>query len=306
MALRPFQFLRFTRTYATLTSSTTSVSPDAPLPPPTLPGLSPTQPRTVKSPLTRKTQLHRTYLSLLRSTPLMLFFQHNNLRATEWVALRRELLFGLRKIDPNSTLAEGTRITVLKPALFASSLRVAEGHDPLHKRSSEPGGSKIIAEKTEKLKETHPLSPVLTGPVAALSFPSVEPVHLKAALDILFPLKNPKKGLDPLAISGLQKFVLLAGRVDGHVYGSRSGEGRVMDIDLIRVLALLPDVNTLRGELLAMLRGAGGADLVMNLGNVGIGLTRTVHTYQKMLSGELDSDGNPVQTNAEGGEEKKE
>jgi len=231
----------------------------------------------------------------------MIFFQHNNLRAVEWVALRRELLFGLRKIDPKSTLAEGTRITVLSSALFAASLRVAEGHDPQHKRSSEPGGSKLIAKETEGLKKTHPLSPIFTAPVAVLSFPSVEPAHLKTALDILFPLKNPKKGLDPLAVSGLQKFVLLAGRVDGHVYGSRVGEGRVMDVDLIRVLALLPDVNTLRGELLAMLRGAGGADLVMNLGNIGAGLARTVDTYRKMLSGELDSDGRPVEDKAEGG-----
>ncbi|PWW75698.1 hypothetical protein C7212DRAFT_320741 [Tuber magnatum] len=199
-----------------------------------------------------------------------------------------------------------TRITVLKPAIFATSLRVLEGYDWQHKRSSEPGGSKIIAKETEILKETHPLSPVLTGPVAALSFPSVEPAHLKTALDILFPLKNPKKGLDPLAVSGLQKFVLLAGWVDGHVYGGRNGEGRVMDVDLIRVLALLPDVNTLRGELLAMLRGAGGADLVMNLSNVGAGLTRTVDAYRKILGGELDSDGKPVEAKAKGEGEKKE
>ncbi|KAG0134101.1 hypothetical protein HOY82DRAFT_554758 [Tuber indicum] len=306
MALRPLPFLRLTRTYASLASPSpsTSILTDKPLPPPTLPGLSPTQPRTVKSPYTRKTQLQRTYLSLLRSTGLMIFFQHNNLRAVEWVALRRELLFGLRKLDPTSTLAEGTRITVLKPALFATSLRVAEGYDPQHKRSSEPGGSKIIAKEVEKLKETHPLSPVLTGPVAALSFPSVEPAHLKVALDIMFPLKKPKKGLDPLAIHGLQKLVLLAGRVDGHIYGGRYGEGRVMDVDLIRVLALLPDIDTLRGELLAMLRGAGGADLIMNLGNIGVGLTRTVDTYRKMLSGELDSDGKPVEAKADGEQEK--
>jgi len=191
---------------------------------------------------------------------------------------------------------------VLRPALFAASLRVAEGYDPQHKRSTEPGGSKLIARETEGLKKTHPLSPLFTGPVAALSFPSVEPAHLKAALDILFPLKNPKKGLDPLAVSGLQKFVLLAGRVDGHVYRKSAGEGRVMDIDLIRVLALLPDVSTLRGELLAMLRGAGGADLVLKLGNIGVGLTRTVDTYRKMLSGELDSDGKPVEGKSEGKE----
>lgn len=221
----------------------------------------------------------------------MLFFQHNNVRANEWVAVRRELLFNLQRLDESSTLPDITRITVLRPPLFAAAMRVAEGWDPKNTAGGQAGTSPRAYAATRDLKDTHPLSPILTGPVAALSFPSVEPKHLKVALEVLFPTKNPKKGMDPLAVAGVGKFVLLAGRVDGHVYGGRNGEGRVLDGDLIRHLATQPDVGALRGQLMAMLRGAGGADLLMNLGNIGVGLARTVEARRKMLSGELDAEG---------------
>jgi large subunit ribosomal protein L10 len=222
----------------------------------------------------------------------MLFFQHNNVRAAEWIAIRRELLFNLERIDDGkSDFPEITRITVLRPALFAVALRVAEGWDPKNKVGGLAGTSPKVYKATQDLKDMHPLSPILTGPVAALSFPGVETKYLKVALEVLFPTKYPKKGMDPLAVTGVQKFVLLAGRVDGHVYGGRNGEGRVLDGELVRYLARQPDVESLRGQLMAMLRGAGGADLVMNLSNVGVGLARTVDARRKMLSGELNADG---------------
>ncbi|KAK6724421.1 hypothetical protein SNK04_003253 [Fusarium graminearum] len=50
-----------------------------------------TKPPSARPVETRKSQLIRTYTSLLRTTPLILFFQHSNLTAVEWAAVRREL-----------------------------------------------------------------------------------------------------------------------------------------------------------------------------------------------------------------------
>lgn len=85
----------------------------------------------------RKSQLHRQYTSLLRSTPLMLLFQHNNLKAAEWSAIRRELALALSKTSASSPLPPGvadpassTRIQTIQTGIFAAALRVVEFFNP--------------------------------------------------------------------------------------------------------------------------------------------------------------------------------
>lgn len=71
-----------------------------------------TQPPSHKPPEFRKSQLLRQYASLLRSSPLILIFQHNNIKANEWLALRRELTRALRIVDRNITVAAAKQVTM--------------------------------------------------------------------------------------------------------------------------------------------------------------------------------------------------
>ncbi|KAH8154789.1 uncharacterized protein LAJ45_01320 [Morchella importuna] len=281
----PSTLLPRVRTYASIAHAPAAAPPIA--------RRAATQPESHKAASTRKTQLHRTYLSLIRSSPLLIIFQHNNLRAVEWSALRRELKNALTKLDAAS--APLTTINLVRPALFSSVLRVAEGFDKEHRFDNGLAGtSKEAYKSTLHLKETLDLHPLLTANVATLSMPVVAPAQLKLILELMFPEKRSKKGLDPLALSGLQKLVLLGARVDGHVAGGRIGEGRVLDGDQLRALSQLKSVEEMRGELAAILQSVGGGELVRSLGSVGLTLTRTVDGRRKMLE-EGASDGKPVE-----------
>lgn len=261
-----------------------------PNPPPPVVRRALTQPESHKTALARKTQLHRSYLSLIRSSPLLLIFQHNNLRAIEWTALRRELRNALNKLALNDDeTAALTKITLIRSALFSSALRVAEGFDKANTMNPGLAGtSKEAYAQTLQLRNELPLSALLTGPTATLSFPVVSPPHLKVVLDIMFPAKGHKRGLDPLAVSGLQKLVLLGARVDGHVAGGRIGEGRVLDGQQLRLVSGLKGIEDMRGELAAILQSVGGGELVRSLGSVGLGMVRTVEGRRKMMEEEAN------------------
>src|SRR5271156_26349 len=85
---------------STATATTPAPSPSqitASLPP--VSRYSLLQPPSHRPPEFRKSQLLRSYVSLLQSTPLILLFQHNNLKSMEWVSIRRELSRALQKVD---------------------------------------------------------------------------------------------------------------------------------------------------------------------------------------------------------------
>ncbi|KAF8542716.1 hypothetical protein BDD12DRAFT_823735 [Trichophaea hybrida] len=285
---RPTLTFSLTSLITVRTYAATSYSPIIPSSPVT--DHAPTQPPSHRAPDARKTQLHRTYLSILRSTPLMLVFQHNNLRAVEWSALRREVAMALNKIMPageNDPIANLTKVTIVRGAVFSTAMRVAEFYDP--NGGKQHGTSKEAYEMTKKRKK-HPLAPLLSGPVGIVTFPTVSPPHLKAVVDIMFPEGRAMKGLDPLAVVGLQKLVLLAARVDGHVASGDLGSGRVLEESLVRWVAALPGFEALRGQLVGMLQSVGGADLVRSLEAIPISAVRTIDAHRKVLSGELEGE----------------
>lgn len=235
--------------------------------------------------------MHRTYLSLLRSTPLMLVFQHNNLKATEWTALRRELLMALSKLSGKGEVdevASGIRVHVLRGAVFSAAMRVAEYYDP--NGGKQHGTSEEAYEQTKK-RVKHPLAPLFAGPVGVVVFPVFSPTHLKTVMDVMFPEGRAVKGMDPAAVSGLQKLVLLAARVDGHVATGKLGGGRVLDGSMVRWASGLPGFERLRGQLVGMLQSVGGAELVRALEAIPLGVVRTVDAHRKVLSGELEGEG---------------
>ncbi|KAF2151956.1 hypothetical protein K461DRAFT_216314, partial [Myriangium duriaei CBS 260.36] len=249
-----------------------------------------TQPPSHKSPTLRKSQLHRQYQSLLHSNPLILILQHNNLKAAEWAAIHRELNNALEKVDKEaggvSSIAGGTKISIIHTGVFESALKVVEFWKAPSKSST------TVSKKTKKAaigatdpavasprpvhtvishglseqawkvsnkiakKRRHGLEPLLSGPLALVSFPSTSPEHLAAALKILSPSEKfpaPKRKANPefyspQVQSGLQKLMLLGARV----------EGRAMDDETLRwVGGIEGGLSGLRAQLVGMLSSAG-------------------------------------------------
>jgi len=155
----------------------------------------------------------------------MVLFQHNNLKSTEWAAIRRELTKALRKVDEkiaaegrtSSELATYIKLQTVQNSIFDVALRIVEyfrpsqaalasgkppsAVDPVTQTSAELplfSGSRDDPALTHDLsraahiavksmKGKHELANLLTGPVAVLSIPAVSPEHMKAALSILTP-----------------------------------------------------------------------------------------------------------------------
>ncbi|KAF1944500.1 hypothetical protein EJ02DRAFT_452363 [Clathrospora elynae] len=241
----------------------------------------PTQPPSHKPPEVRKTQLHRQYQSLLKSSPLILIFQHNNVKAVEWMSIRRELAVALRKLDAErlkngqETLAEEIKMQVIQTNIFASALRVVEFFNPetetldhaLHPQRSNQAGdehfthglSRSAHEAATNRKLKLELEPLLSGPLAVVAFPHVAPQYLKTVMSILAPSKpgfpaptrkaNPDY-YEPSVQTGLQKLMLLGARV----------EGKVFDVDGTKwVGGIDGGIDGLRAQLVHMLQGVGGS-----------------------------------------------
>ncbi|KAL9116751.1 MAG: hypothetical protein Q9187_006722 [Circinaria calcarea] len=281
----------------------------------------PSQPPSHRPPEYRKSQLHRQYTSLLRSTPLMLLFQHNNLKSTEWMGIRRELVLALRKVDnareaagkEDSNLADGIKVHIIQTGIFAAALRVVEYFHPdlqpqaKTPHSSDPatqsstllpntqptandptlnhGLSRAAYEAVANKKLSHALTPLLSGPLVLVTFPTVSTEHLKAVLSILAPnpptFPAPTRRANPgyhdaTVQSGLQKLLLLGARV----------EGKVFDLDGTRwVGAIEGGLDGLRGQLVAMLQGIG-AGITSTLESAGRSLYFTVESRRGMLEDE--------------------
>ncbi|KAA6411113.1 MAG: hypothetical protein FRX48_05425 [Lasallia pustulata] len=292
---------------------TTSIPPIARYPP--------TQPPSHRPPEFRKSQLHRQYTSLLRSAPLMLILQHNNLKAIEWMAIRREVAQAVRKVDESRAAegqedanpADGIKVHIIQTSVFAAALRVVEYFRPeLQPEASAPHASDPVTQTSTQMNNTlpkpndptlrhglsraahdavadknisHPLDPLLSGPLAVISFPTVSPQHLKAVLSIIAPsapdfaapTRRANPGYyEPTMQNGLQKLLLLGARV----------EGKVFDADGSRwVGGIEGGLQGLRGQLVAMLQGIG-AGITNTLESAGRSLYFTVESRRGMLEDE--------------------
>ncbi|KAK5114863.1 hypothetical protein LTR62_002020 [Meristemomyces frigidus] len=308
--------------HASLATATTPAPPleyDSPMLPPIPTHSSTRQSLSHKPPEFRKSQLHRQYQSLLRSSPLILLFQHNNVNATEWSGIRRELASALRKVDEdlakagdNAYVGESTKLQIVQTGIFASALKVVEFWKPKFGdisaapaaggEAAVPAGSagaiahgQAPAEAHGLSEEvwravalnkelTHGLEPLLSGPIALLTLPTVSPQHLKAAFSILAPTPKfpaPKRRLNPTyhekpVQEGLQKLMLLGARV----------EGKVFDMEGARwVGGIEGGMTGLRSQLVGMLGGMG-AQITSTLEAAGKSLYFTVEGRRDMLEEE--------------------
>lgn len=251
-----------------------------------------TQPPSHKRPEERKTQLHRQYQSLLKSSPLMLIFQHNNVKAVEWTSIRRELAVALRKMDAERVaagqepIADQIKLQVIQTNIFASALKVVEFFNPAaekvptahetDRRTPTSARVPLAGNKVDDPHFTHGLSrhahevannrslkhdlePLLSGPLAVVTFPLVTPQHLKTVLSILAPMAPqfpaPRRKVspdyyEPAVQTGLQKLMLLGARV----------EGKVFDVEGTKWVGGIPGgIDGLRASLVQMLQGIGGS-----------------------------------------------
>jgi large subunit ribosomal protein L10 len=226
----------------------------------------------------------------------MLLFQHNNLKSSEWVGIRRELSQALQKVDdtqaaegkPYEDLASGIKIQIIQTGIFAAALRVVEFYRP----EPQPAEgalthalSKAAHEAVVNKKRAHALAPLLAGPLVVLTFPTVSPQHLKAVLSILAPsaplFPAPTRKANPgwheaTVQSGLQKLMLMGARV----------EGRVFDVEGARwVGGIEGGLEGLRAQLVALLQSMG-AGVTNTLESAAKNLYFTVESRRTMLEEE--------------------
>ena len=245
----------------------------------------PTQPPSYKSPASTKTLLLRVYLSLLRSSPVTLIFQHNAVTAAEWGAIRRELSLVMAKVDvglpedSQAKIGQYVRVNAVHTAIFGVAVRIADKRSPEGDLWSHGTGVEA-AEASRRVKTKHKFTPLMVGPLGIVTFPILSVPHVEAAVNMLFPAKLvTKKGSDPAATAGLAKCILLGARVREKLLGQR----KVMDNDGIKWLCGLRSVDELRAEIVSLLQSIGGSELVAVLQGAAVSLGRTVEARRKML-----------------------
>lgn len=223
----------------------------------------------------------------------MLLFQHNNLKSAEWIGIRRELAKALQKIDdariasglPSENLAAGIKLQTVQTGIFAAALRVVEFYKPEEGAELTHTLSEAAHEVAAQKRRPHALTPLLSGPLALLTFPGVSPVHLKAALSILSPSQPgfpapTRKGNpgwhDPAVQAGMHKLMLMGARV----------EEKVFDVEGTKWVGSIDGgLEGLQGQLVAMLQSLG-SNLTNTLEGVGKSLYLTVEGRRTMLEDE--------------------
>jgi large subunit ribosomal protein L10 len=199
---------------------------------------------------------------------------------------------------PSEDLAEGIKIQIIQTGIFSTALRVVEFYKPKDSQASsgtegfslnEDGLTHVLSKAAHDAvidtRTAHALSPLLSGPLVLLTFPTVSPQHLKAALSILAPhaprfpapTRRANPGWhDPPVQAAIQKLLLLGARV----------EGKVFDVESAKWVGTIEGgLEGLRGQLVAMLQSIGGG-VTNTLESAGKSLYFTVESRRTMLEDE--------------------
>jgi large subunit ribosomal protein L10 len=215
----------------------------------------------------------------------------------------------------SADIASRAQLQVIRTRIFDVALKIVEFHDP-----SKVGPTTVSALTGEKVQVVYnhdlskaafkavkaatkgdaplpessayaQISPLLVGPLAILTLPAVSPAHLAAALSILspsppaFPAPTKKKNPgyhDPIAQSGLQKLMLIGGRI----------EDKVFDLEGVKwVGGIEGGLDALRAQLVYLLQSAG------------LGLTSALEGASKSLWLTLESRRSVLEEEQNGGKE---
>ncbi|KAL5365636.1 hypothetical protein BJX96DRAFT_14975 [Aspergillus floccosus] len=290
----------------------------------------PSQPPSHRNPEYRRSQLLRQYTSLIRTTPLMVFFQHDNLQSVEWAAIRRELSKAMQKVDEQIAaegrtappLAPHVKVQILQTSIFEVALRIVEyfrpnsstvtsdqppsAVDPVTQSSAEiplSGSrddpslahdlSRTAHQAVRHMKGKHELSPLLVGPIAVLSIPGVSPEHLKAALTVLAPKAAGFPQPTRKANPGWHELPVQNGLNKLALLAARV-DGKVFDVDQTKwVGSIQGGMDGLRSQ------------LVMALQSMGSSVTNALEGAGKSLYFTLESRKNVLEEEQKGSEGEK-
>lgn len=264
----------------------------------------------------------RQYTSLIRTTPLMVFFQHNNLKSVEWVGIRRELNQAMQKVDEKiasegrtaPALAPHIKLQIVQTSIFEVALRVVEyfrpdktaiaagkspsANDPATQTSAEinlAGSrddpslshdlSRAAHDAVADLKGKHELSTLLLGPVALLSIPQVSPEHMKAALQVLAPKQAGFPAPTRRANPSWHEGTVQDGLKKVNLIAARV-DGSVFDIDQTKwVGSIEGGIDGLRSQLVMALQSMGSS-LTNALDGAGKSLYFTLENRKSVLEEE--------------------
>ncbi|KAI0714812.1 hypothetical protein C8Q76DRAFT_728237 [Earliella scabrosa] len=238
----------------------------------------------------RKTYLYNQYIRLLDSTstaPLLLF-EHTDFSAKRLIQLRADITAAAAKAagtpslaSPSPTPAPTTNatptFTVLKTGLFGVALREAHQFDRAMQRQ---------------------VAKTVTGSLAVLSFPSLNPPQLKAVLRTLaraVPPRKPKTAQELEDEKKAAEAAFVPGRrpkrqrptaiPDLKLLGAII-EGRLFLSEGVQSVAELPTLDALRAQIVGLL-SAPAAQLAMVLSEASGGkLARTLEGFKKSLEPE--------------------
>lgn len=204
----------------------------------------------------------------------MLLFQHNNLTAVEWSAIRRELRKALSEVPPSSAFppnvdpAQVIELSVMRTRMLDVAFKIVEFYDPeAAAKAGHPYTHDLSDAAYEAIKKADEvnnpntayaqMAPLFSGPVAAVTFPVVSPAHLAVVLKVLapsppaYPAPSRKKNpgyYDLTTQNGLHKLLLVGGRVEGKAFDT---EGMKW------VGGIEGGLEGLRSQLVYMLQSAG-------------------------------------------------
>ena len=212
--------------------------------------------------------------------------------------------------EPSSLdlIGSAIKLQVVQTTMFEPALRIAEYYHPtpLQQPSTINSGMADIKEDpslthalstaayraANEHRDEHPLTTVLTGNIALLTFPTVSPQHLKAALSILSPsppqFRAPTRRAnptyhEPAVQDGLRKLLLLGARVDGQIF-DMEGTRWVGSID--------GGIDGLRAQLVSVLQ-AFGVSIAGTLEAAGKNLWMTMEGRRKDME---EKEGNGEKT----------
>lgn len=183
----------------------------------------------------RKAFLHSQYTRLLAQSQFMLVFQHNNLTVEEWSKLRQEL--HAVPLPQGAEDGERAKITVVRAGIMKPVLRDAV--------------------RNQGKKQLRGMENVLSGPLAMLTSSSLNPKYVEALLSVTDKALG-NRAFPTAAAPGQQhvktakvnpRLVPLLAVVEGNQF---------VDVPSLRDISKLPDLQTLRAQIVGLLSAPAG------------------------------------------------
>ncbi|WVQ78555.1 hypothetical protein IAT38_000641 [Cryptococcus sp. DSM 104549] len=205
----------------------------------------------------RKTFLWNSYSHLIRTSKLILVFEHANMTSSEWARMRRAIAavpLPLKQFDATSPRSRGkaaaaqvnpiepATISVMRTGIFAA----------------------VLGQKS-------PLRPYVAGQRAVLSCASLSPTYLAQLSSVIArtvrQIKRENSEIQPA-------LTLVGGMIEG---------GKVMDVPELEALGKLPELDVLRAQVVGMLEGQARSLVGVLAQAGGGGLVRTLQGLEQDL-----------------------